>query len=70
VSNPKSPLKDLTDNVSSALGHPLGCTGTRQVVTALSELRRQDKRVAVTSMCIGTVSIRDSVLMTSLLTII
>jgi len=37
-----------------ALGHPLGCTGTRQVVTALSELRRQDKRIACTSMCVGT----------------
>ncbi|KAE8446829.1 hypothetical protein EG329_011606 [Mollisiaceae sp. DMI_Dod_QoI] len=37
-----------------ALGHPLGCTGARQIVTALSELRRQDKRVAVTSMCVGT----------------
>ncbi|KIW90566.1 uncharacterized protein Z519_09213 [Cladophialophora bantiana CBS 173.52] len=37
-----------------ALGHPLGCTGVRQVVTALSELRRQGKRLAVTSMCVGT----------------
>ncbi|PWY73586.1 thiolase [Aspergillus heteromorphus CBS 117.55] len=37
-----------------AFGHPLGCTGARQVVTALSELRRQDKRIAVTSMCVGT----------------
>ncbi|KAJ5319971.1 hypothetical protein PENANT_c040G01025 [Penicillium antarcticum] len=37
-----------------AFGHPLGATGARQVVTALSELRRQDKRVAVTSMCVGT----------------
>ncbi|PKX98939.1 putative peroxisomal 3-ketoacyl-coA thiolase (Kat1) [Aspergillus novofumigatus IBT 16806] len=37
-----------------ALGHPLGCTGARQVVTALSELRRQNKRIAVTSMCVGT----------------
>ncbi|KAL1969889.1 hypothetical protein VTN77DRAFT_7398 [Rasamsonia byssochlamydoides] len=37
-----------------AIGHPLGCTGTRQVVTALAELRRQDKRIAVTSMCVGT----------------
>ncbi|THC97710.1 hypothetical protein EYZ11_002816 [Aspergillus tanneri] len=37
-----------------AIGHPLGCTGARQVVTAFSELRRQNKRVAVTSMCIGT----------------
>lgn len=40
----------------SALGHPLGCTGARQVVTALSELRRRDERIAVTSMCVGTVS--------------
>ncbi|PGH10987.1 hypothetical protein AJ79_05138 [Helicocarpus griseus UAMH5409] len=37
-----------------ALGHPLGCTGARQVVTVLSELRRQNKRLAVTSMCVGT----------------
>ncbi|KAB8216887.1 hypothetical protein P875_00053417 [Aspergillus parasiticus SU-1] len=37
-----------------AFGHPLGCTGARQVVTALSELRRQNKKVAVTSMCVGT----------------
>lgn len=43
-----------------ALGHPLGCTGARQVVTALSELRRRNKRVAVTSMCVGTVSLADS----------
>ncbi|EXJ78684.1 acetyl-CoA acyltransferase [Capronia coronata CBS 617.96] len=37
-----------------AIGHPLGCTGTRQVVTVLSELRRQKAKVAVTSMCVGT----------------
>ncbi|KAH6669035.1 peroxisomal putative 3-ketoacyl-CoA thiolase B [Halenospora varia] len=37
-----------------ALGHPLGCTGARQVVTALSELRRTNTRIAVTSMCVGT----------------
>ncbi|KAJ5907652.1 hypothetical protein N7495_000334 [Penicillium taxi] len=37
-----------------AFGHPLGATGARQVVTALAELRRQNKRVAVTSMCVGT----------------
>jgi hypothetical protein len=46
----------VTDGFGSALGHPLGCTGARQVVTALSELRRQDKRIACTSMCVGTVS--------------
>ncbi|KKZ65303.1 acetyl-CoA acyltransferase [[Emmonsia] crescens] len=37
-----------------ALGHPLGCTGTRQVCTILSEARRTRKKVLVTSMCIGT----------------
>ncbi|KAI1608179.1 3-ketoacyl-CoA thiolase [Exophiala viscosa] len=37
-----------------ALGHPLGCTGVRQVVTALSELKRQGRPLAVTSMCVGT----------------
>ncbi|EDN02916.1 3-ketoacyl-CoA thiolase [Histoplasma capsulatum] len=37
-----------------ALGHPLGCTGTRQVCTILSEARRTKKKVLVTSMCIGT----------------
>ncbi|KIW16034.1 hypothetical protein PV08_06085 [Exophiala spinifera] len=37
-----------------AIGHPLGCTGTRQVVTVLSELKRRKAKVAVTSMCVGT----------------
>lgn len=37
-----------------ALGHPLGATGARQVVTGLSEARRQKKRILLTSMCIGT----------------
>jgi acetyl-CoA acyltransferase 1 len=37
-----------------ALGHPLGCTGARQIVTGLSECRRQGKKVLMTSMCIGT----------------
>lgn len=36
-----------------ALGHPLGCTGARQLVTGLSECRRQKKKVLLTSMCIG-----------------
>ncbi|PIA13916.1 thiolase [Coemansia reversa NRRL 1564] len=36
-----------------ALGHPLGCTGARQVSTLLTELRRQDKRVGCATMCIG-----------------
>lgn len=27
-----------------ALGHPLGCTGARQVITLLNELKRRGKR--------------------------
>ncbi|XP_039699241.1 3-ketoacyl-CoA thiolase, peroxisomal [Pteropus medius] len=38
-----------------ALGHPLGCTGARQVITLLNELRRRQKQAyGVVSMCIGT----------------
>ncbi|KAL1897033.1 hypothetical protein Sste5346_004237 [Sporothrix stenoceras] len=37
-----------------ALGHPLGCTGIRQIVTGLSECRRRKARLLMTSMCVGT----------------
>lgn len=37
-----------------ALGHPLGCTGARQVVTLFNELERTNKKYGVISMCIGT----------------
>uniref|UniRef100_A0A060T969 acetyl-CoA C-acyltransferase n=1 Tax=Blastobotrys adeninivorans TaxID=409370 RepID=A0A060T969_BLAAD len=37
-----------------AFGHPLGATGARQVSTLLTELKRTNKRVGVTSMCIGS----------------
>ena len=37
-----------------ALGHPLGATGVRQVVTGLAELGRRGQRVLVSSMCIGS----------------
>ncbi|PQE12179.1 3-ketoacyl- thiolase peroxisomal protein [Rutstroemia sp. NJR-2017a BVV2] len=37
-----------------AFGHPLGCTGARQVSTLLYELRRTKQKVGVTSMCVGT----------------
>ncbi|EPE04951.1 3-ketoacyl- thiolase [Ophiostoma piceae UAMH 11346] len=37
-----------------AFGHPLGCTGARQVSTLLYQLRRTNKKIGVTSMCIGT----------------
>ncbi|KAF2770632.1 beta ketoadipyl CoA thiolase, TH1 [Teratosphaeria nubilosa] len=37
-----------------AFGHPLGCTGARQVSTLLYELKRTNKKVGVSSMCVGT----------------
>ena len=36
-----------------ALGHPLGVSGTRLVITALNELKRRGGKYAVVSMCIG-----------------
>ncbi len=36
-----------------ALGHPLGCTGARQIATALHELERRKGRYAVITMCVG-----------------
>jgi len=37
-----------------ALGHPLGCTGSRQIATLLPELKRTGGKLGVVSMCIGT----------------
>jgi acetyl-CoA acetyltransferase len=36
-----------------ALGHPLGATGTRLVLTLLLELRRRGGRYGIASACIG-----------------
>lgn len=36
-----------------SLGHPIGCTGARLVVTGLYALRRLNKKYALISMCIG-----------------
>ncbi|KAG5734587.1 3-ketoacyl-CoA thiolase, peroxisomal, partial [Termitomyces sp. T112] len=37
-----------------AIGHPLGCTGTRQIATGLNIAKQYGARVFVTSMCIGS----------------
>lgn len=37
-----------------AVGHPLGMTGARMIVTLFSELERTNKKFGVVSMCIGT----------------
>ena len=36
-----------------ALGHPLGMTGTRLILTAIHELRRRGGGLGVASACIG-----------------
>ena len=36
-----------------ALGHPLGATGTRLVITLLDELRRRKKKYGLAAACIG-----------------
>jgi acetyl-CoA C-acetyltransferase len=36
-----------------SLGHPLGATGTRLVLTLMYELRRSGKRLGLASACIG-----------------
>lgn len=37
-----------------ALGHPLGCTGSRQIATLIPEMQRTKSKKGVVSMCIGT----------------
>jgi acetyl-CoA acyltransferase 1 len=37
-----------------ALGHPLACTGARQVATLFNELQSKHQKLGVISMCIGT----------------
>eukprot|EP00811_Abedinium_folium_P034047 NODE_6963_length_1621_cov_6.940428.p1 GENE.NODE_6963_length_1621_cov_6.940428~~NODE_6963_length_1621_cov_6.940428.p1 ORF type:complete len:363 (-),score=111.99 NODE_6963_length_1621_cov_6.940428:478-1566(-) len=49
------PLEKLNPNGGGiALGHPLGCTGARQIATLLPELKRTGTKLGVVSMCIGT----------------
>jgi acetyl-CoA C-acetyltransferase len=36
-----------------ALGHPVGATGSRLITTALHELERSDKEIALVTMCCG-----------------
>jgi acetyl-CoA acetyltransferase len=36
-----------------ALGHPVGATGARLILTSLKELQRRNARLALVSLCIG-----------------
>jgi acetyl-CoA acyltransferase len=37
-----------------AMGHPLGCTGTKLSVQLFNELKRQNKKYGMVTMCVGT----------------
>ncbi len=37
-----------------ALGHPLGCTGTKLTVQLFNEMKRQGKKYGMVTMCVGT----------------
>lgn len=51
----KIPLEKVNPKGGAiALGHPLGCTGSRQIATLLPELKRTKGKLGVVSMCIGT----------------
>jgi acetyl-CoA C-acetyltransferase len=47
------PEKVNVNGGAIALGHPLGMTGARLVVTLLHELRRRDARYGLATMCVG-----------------
>ena len=51
LGNPRE--KTNVNGGAIALGHPLGATGTRLLLTLLYELRRRKKRTGVASACIG-----------------
>jgi acetyl-CoA C-acetyltransferase/3-oxo-5,6-didehydrosuberyl-CoA/3-oxoadipyl-CoA thiolase len=36
-----------------ALGHPLGCSGSRIITTLVHEMRRRQVRLGLATMCIG-----------------
>lgn len=49
-------IPDSKLNVSGgaiALGHPIGCSGTRVLVTLLHNMERLNKKRGIASLCIG-----------------
>ena len=47
------PLKVNVNGGAIALGHPLGCSGTRILTTLLHEMKRRQSRFGLATMCIG-----------------
>jgi acetyl-CoA acyltransferase len=49
-----NPDKINVNGGAIALGHPLGCSGAKLSVQLFNELRRQNKKYGVVTMCVGT----------------
>jgi acetyl-CoA C-acetyltransferase len=47
------PEKVNVNGGSVALGHPIGASGCRVLVTLLHEMKRQDKKTGLASLCLG-----------------
>ena len=47
------PEKVNVNGGAVALGHPLGCTGTKLTVSLINEMRRQNHRYGMVTMCVG-----------------
>lgn len=47
------PEKVNVNGGAVALGHPLGCTGTKLTVSLINEMRRQDHQYGMVTMCVG-----------------
>jgi acetyl-CoA C-acetyltransferase len=47
------PAKVNVNGGSVALGHPIGASGCRVLVTLLHEMRKQDKKTGLASLCLG-----------------
>lgn len=48
------PAKVNPNGGAIALGHPLGCTGTKLTVQVISELKRTGQKYGMVTMCVGT----------------
>ena len=47
------PEKVNVNGGAVALGHPLGCTGTKLTVSLINEMRRQNHQYGLVTMCVG-----------------
>jgi acetyl-CoA C-acetyltransferase len=47
------PAKVNVNGGSVALGHPIGASGCRVLITLLHEMIREDKKIGVASLCLG-----------------